>query len=105
MKNKEYAVIISISKREDNMHNPYKALWTVALNDAKKICNDDRTQGLGHFLAYFKFINIANYQHFKFISDNGRYNKLLKDHGIHIYQSKNLGHDNPMPIKNQKVAI
>ena len=97
MKNKknQYAVIIAINKREDNMHNPYKALWTVSISDAKQICSDNRTIGSSHFLVYFALNDIEKLQHFKFIDDNGMYNGVLRDLEVVIYQSKKLGYNHP----------
>jgi len=91
----EHAVVIAINKREDNMHNPYKALWTVTISDAKQICSDNRTEGLSHFLGYFALNDIENLQHFKFIDDNGMYNDILRNLDVVIYQSKKLGYDYP----------
>ena len=87
------AIIISVNKREDNMHNPYKALWVVSIEDAQKICSDNRTRGQSHFLAYFILKDIQNYNHFKFIDDNGMYNEIIKDYDIKIFQSKKMGYE------------
>lgn len=94
----EYAVIISINKREDNMHIPYKTLWTVTISDAKQICSDLRTEGVSHFLGYFALNDIENLEHFKFIKDNGMYNDVLEDLNVVVYQSKKLSYDFPILI-------
>jgi hypothetical protein len=60
-----------------------RALWRVTVEDAMKICGDDRTRGQRSALHW-----TAKATQYEFVADDGRYDDLLKELGVTVLESK-----------------
>lgn len=74
------AYVVTMSLDDDNMHNPYKTLFLLDIDVAKRLCSDPRTKGQNHALFYFeKRDDEEQEKHFKLIKDDGRYKEILDE--------------------------
>jgi hypothetical protein len=84
----KFAYVVTISQLRDNMHNPYQTLFLLLLEDAQKLCSDERTRGSQHMLCYFeqRENDKEQEQKFQFIENDGRYDSIIKELNIRVFE-------------------
>ena len=63
-----------------------RVLWRVSLEDAKKICSDDRTSGRNFMLCFDK----PDAECDRYIKDDGRFADALAEHNVAVLDSHEL---------------
>lgn len=73
-----YIVIYSRKSGSYGFGDPLQVLWKAQVEDAKRICSDERTAGSAHFLGWVH----CRGQRIRWAKDSGQYDDVLRDLGL-----------------------